>query len=455
MGSNPTLSDDKTNSVRFTPSQIVLLGYLFLIISGTFLLCLPIARTDKFTPVLIDNFFTASSAVCVTGLVVVDISKQYTVFGQVVVLVLIQLGGLGYMTVSSMLAFALGKRISLKERIALRETIQKQTYQDLLPFVKYICLTTLIIELFGTLLLSLKFVPCFGFSRGIYFALFHSISAFCNAGFSLFSTSFMNYAKDLSFILVICGLIILGGIGYITINNIQTQRRWSKFSLNTKIVLTTTICLLAVSTVAILLLEFNTSLEKFKTGQKFLNAFFQAVTSRTAGFNTMNIGALSEVTLFLIAILMFIGASPGGTGGGIKTTTFATALQSLWSTFRTKKSVEIYHRRLPQDTIHNAFVIIFASILWICFITIFIQAIENEKFINTLFEVTSAFGTVGLSTGNVVNNLSMCFTFSPISKLLITLTMLLGRVGSLTFGFALIKEIKQRFQFPEEKIMIG
>ncbi|HCJ67044.1 MAG TPA: Trk family potassium uptake protein [Elusimicrobia bacterium] len=443
---------------QLTPAQVLFLGFLFLIISGGILLSLPFSSTTKKAMPFIDAFFTATSAICVTGLVIVDPGTHFSLFGQLVLLTLIQIGGLGYMMMSTLLTLLIGKRITFKDRLVIRESLQSSSFEGLVQFILFAFKITFLVELCGATLLAFRFVPQYGWLKGLYFSIFHSISAFCNAGFSLFSTNFMDYRGDWLVVLVICFLIIIGGIGYLVINDIRLNRRWRKFSLHSKVVLITTGLLILGGTAFIYLLEIGNpeGLTYLSLKERILSSFFQAVTPRTAGFNTLNIGSLSQATLLIIIILMFVGASPGGTGGGIKTTTLVTLLNTIWAALRGKVEIQFLHRRLPKKNIDNSFLLFSIALLWVTLATLFLLFLEKINFLNLLFEVTSAFGTVGLSTGIPGNNLSLCSVFRFTSKVIIMVTMFIGRVGLLTVGTALVEENdKGKVRYAEERILIG
>lgn len=438
---------------KMTPAQVLAVGFISVILTGAVLLTLPAASAAGESTGFIDALFTSTSAVCVTGLVVVDTGTHYSIFGQLVILLLIQVGGLGFMTMATLFALIMGKRINLKERLIIQESLNQITMEGVVRLVRSVLLITFLIEGTAALILGIRWSFDYGLARGLYFGLFHSISSFNNAGFDLFGEyrSLTLYASDPVVNLVVTGLIILGGIGFSVIVDIYTWRSWRKFSLHTKVVLFTTFILLACGTAAIFLLEFNNpkTLAPLSPQGKVLASWFQSVTPRTAGYNTLIIGDLRSATQFLIILLMFIGASPGSTGGGIKTTTFGTLVSAIWAMIRGREDVEMFDRRVPKEIVYRSLTITAAALALVIFITMFLTITESADFLTVLFEATSAFGTVGLSMG-LTTKLTMA------GKLIIAFTMYLGRVGPLTVAFALAqKQQKAIYRMAEEKIMVG
>ncbi|GEA16176.1 MAG: trk/ktr system potassium uptake protein [Moorella sp. (in: firmicutes)] len=422
------------------------------IATGTLLLSLPIASQSGQPVAVIDALFTATSATAVTGLVTVDTQTTYSLFGELVILTLIQTGGLGFMTLSTLVALLLGKRITLKERLVMQEAMNQLTVEGVVRLSKYVLIFTLFAEGLGALLLSIRFSSQMPLGQAIYFGIFHAVSAFCNAGFDLFSRSLVDYRGDLLVNMVITLLIIFGGLGFSVVADIYTKRSWQRLSLHSKIVIRTTLLLIVTATVIIFLLEYtNTkSLAPLPLGEKILASYFQAVTPRTAGFNTLVIGDLRPVTLLFITILMFIGASPGSTGGGIKTTTFAAIAVAVWTIIRGNVDIEVFGRRLPRGTVLKALAIAAVSLLLIVTVTGILLITEQADLQMVLFEVTSAFGTVGLSMG-------LTPKLTVAGKLLITATMFTGRVGPLTLAFAIAQRLGRQGikHYPEERIIVG
>lgn len=413
----------------------------------------------------VDALFTATSAQCVTGLTVVDTGSAFSLFGQLVILVLIQLGGLGITTFSVYLFIYLRTGVGLRDRWIIHETLIHTPVRSLSDLVQAVIHLTLLIEGIGAVFLSLVFVPQYGVMKGCYFGVFHSVSAFCNAGFALFSDNLISYRGNLIVNVTIMALIILGGIGFLVLREFQDiWHRWRKkirwrFSLHTKLVLLTSALLIVAGWLAILVLEMsNGTLRNTGFAEALWIALFQSVTTRTAGFNTIDLTALSVPTIFLVIVLMFIGASPGSTGGGIKTTSLALFLATLYSRLKGYAVTNIFKRTIPDETVKKTFTLFFVAIIWIGTMTFFLLLSEvsgsiaeqnHGVMLDYLFEVVSAFGTVGLSLG-VTSKLTI------IGKLLITLLMFVGRVGLLTFVFVIVKQAgRDATVYAEENIMIG
>ncbi|MEH7347743.1 TrkH family potassium uptake protein [Gottfriedia acidiceleris] len=443
-----------TRLVSLDPSKILVTGFALIIVLGGFLLTLPIATKDGEGLSWLNALFTSTSATCVTGLVVVDTGSTFTLFGQFVILSLIQVGGLGFMSFATFFAVLLGKRITLKERLLLQESLNNMTFAGIVKLVKRIFIFTILIELIGSVLLAIRFSFDMPVKRAIYFGIFHSISNFNNAGFDLMGEfrSLTRYVEDPLVTIVVCILITLGGIGFIVMNEIYEYKRIRRVSLHTKIVLWTSGLLLVLGTILIFIFEFNNpkTIQPLSMTGKILGSLYQSVTPRTAGSNTLNIPDLTQSTLFIIAILMFIGASPGSTGGGIKTTTFATLLGAVRSQIKGKEDVILFKRRIMYDTIYKALTVMVSGLLIVVVVTLLLTITEHGKnFLMIVFEATSAFATVGLSMGLTPD-------LTPIGKILIILTMFAGRVGPLTIAFAVtLRRHSDPFKHPKGKIMIG
>lgn len=442
---------DSLKLYKLTSAQILVVGYLTIIITGTILLTLPIATTAPGGLNLIDSFFTATSATCVTGLIVLNTSSAFTVFGQVVIMVLIQIGGLGIMSMSTLMAFLIGKKITLKERLIIQEDLNQFGISGLVRLVQYVLGFTVIIEGTGALLMFVRLIPKYPLGKSIYFSIFHAVSAFNNAGFDLFGNSLEGFTGDIILNFVVMALIILGGIGFGVLTELTNNKKLTKATLQTKIVLIITIILLIIGFLVFFALEYNNpaTMGNLPFGEKILSAMFLSVTPRTAGFNTLPTGALHSSTLFFVIILMFIGASPGSTGGGIKTTTFGVMAITMWNKIIGKKDIEIYNRRIDEEDVLKALSITLLAIGLVIFVTMLLTITEDKAFLDILFETVSAFGTVGLSTG-------VTPTLSEIGRILITLTMFAGRVGPLTLAVAFAdRERKGIYHYPKEKIMVG
>ncbi|MGI9861850.1 TrkH family potassium uptake protein [Moorella naiadis] len=437
---------------RLRPPQVLALGFAIVIAIGTLLLTLPVASETGQPVNVVDALFTATSATAVTGLNTVDTPTTYSLFGELVILALIQTGGLGFMTLSTLVALLLGKRITMKERLVMQEALNQLTVAGVVRLSRYVLGFTLLVESTGGLLLAARFSRDMPPGQALYFGFFHAISAFCNAGFSLFSANLVDYRGDLLVNLVITTLIICGGLGFSVVADLYSKRSWQRLSLHSKIVLRTTFLLLGVGTFVILALEYTNSksLMPLPIGEKILASYFQAVTPRTAGFNTLNIGELRPVTLLFMIVLMFIGASPGSTGGGIKTSTFATIAAAVWSIIKGKMDIEIFGRRLPRGTVLKALAVAAVSMLLVITITGILLVTEQAELEVVLFEVVSAFGTVGLTAG-------LTTKLTVIGKLLISLTMYIGRVGPLTLAFAIAQRLGRQGlkHYPEEGVIIG
>lgn len=444
-----------------SPPQILALGYAACILVGTGLLVLPVATASGESPSFIDALFTATSAICVTGLIVVDTPNFWSPFGHGVILALIQLGGLGYMTVSTFIALLIRRRVSLQERLILQKAVGMLTLEGVKRFLQRILLITVVVEGVTTVILALRFGLDNPPGRALFLGLFHAVSAFNNAGFSLFSDSFVGYVADPVVNVTVVVSILLGGIGYLVLNEFLERRRERAprhLSIHTKLVLRVTGGLLGGGLLLFLLLEWTNAetLGALGHAERLLTGFFQAVTPRTAGFNTVAIGSLRQPTLFIFILLMFIGASPGGTGGGIKTTTFGTVLMALWRSLRGDRDVNLMGRRLPQKVLYDAFVLASLSFNFVVLVTLLLMLTEGYSYLVTLFEVTSAFGTVGLSTGAPGLPTSLCSVFGNFGKIVIAGTMLAGRVGPVTLGAALLsREPTSSYRLLEEQVLIG
>lgn len=447
---------------RLTPVQFVFISFVLVILTGAIILMLPISsRSGQFTN-FVTALFTATSATCVTGLVVVDTYTYWSNFGQLVILILIQVGGLGYMTIATLFLLGFRRRIALKERFILKEGLNVPNLKRIVIFAKIVLLTTAIVEGTGAVILFFRFIKMFPFLKAVWFSIFHAVSAFCNAGFDLMGNfqSLMMFVNDLTINLVIMSLIVIGGIGFIVIRELLDFFKarlegdnLKKLSLHAKIVLSATFIIIISGFILIFLLEHSNpnTLSQLTERGKFLASMFQSITPRTAGFATVDIGKLYQTTQLIIMLLMFIGASPGGTGGGIKTSTFTVVLFLLISSYKENASVVIFGRTIPQKTIKKAIFIFGFSLFLILSSTLLILINQGEDFtfLQVLFEVVSAFGTVGLSTGITPK-------LSNFSRLIIIATMLIGRVGPLAVILS-ISTARQRAlpQYPEEDIAVG
>lgn len=443
-----------------TVSRTVCLGFLAVIAAGTFVLLLPFSQTDGTWGNLITALFTATSAVCVTGLSVVDVGRDYSAFGQLSIALMAQIGGLGYMTATTFLLLLLGRKFRLREKLAIHQSLDTPGISGLRQLIKSIIAVTLLVELTGIFLLWSVFWPDYGPYQGLWFAIFHSISAFNNAGFSLLPDSFVNYQTNVLLNFAISLLIIVGGIGYQVImefylwskNLIRQSSKRFVFSLHFKIVTSTTVFLLVLGTLAFLATEFNNpaTLGGLNFGDKLILTWFQSVTTRTAGFNSVNLSEMTQTSLFITIAFMFVGASPGSTGGGLKTTTLRILLVSTWAILRGKEDVLCYQRKIPITLVLKAVGLVVASITTVIGCTILISLVEpDQEFLPILFEAVSAFATVGLSIG-VTAQASLW------TKLILIPTMFIGRVGVLLLMSALLGDpTPSTVNYPEEDLLVG
>lgn len=444
---------NKKSKRELTPSQILILSFLIIIAIGTLLLTLPAAKMPGEKAGPFTALFTATSAVSVTGLSIVDVSKTYSYFGKTIILILIQLGGLGIMTFSSIIMMLIGKKITYEEKKLIQEDLNQEALGGIIRFVRRLILIVVTIEAGGALLLFIAFVKYMSIKKAIYFAVFHSISAFCNAGFSLFSNGLEGFSGDVLINLTVSLLIILGGIGFAVINSyiLFVKTRKKKFNLTSKLALKITTLLLISGTVLFFILESENpgTIGNLPFFEKVLASFFQSTTTRTAGFNTVPMGNMKPATVFLFLIFMMIGASPGSTGGGIKTTTFGVIFFYIVGIVRGRKDINISNRRISWEILNRAIVIFSISVSYTSIVILAMLAIEQRNYIEILFEAVSAFGTVGLSMGITAD-------LSIYSQIIIIITMLIGRVGPLTFALAVGEKTKpMKYRYPKENILVG
>ena len=441
---------------RLTYPQLIALGYIMLIAIGTLLLSLPASSRDHISAGFIGALFTATSATCVTGLVVFDTYTQWSIFGQIIIILLIQIGGLGFMTIITLFSFLLKRKIGLKERGLLRESVNSMYVGGIVRLIKKILVGTLLIEGLGAVLLSIRFIPQMGLAEGIYNGIFHSVSAFCNAGFDITGkygeySSLITYSDDAVVCLTIAALIVIGGIGFFVWDDISKNKlNFKKYQLHTKLVLSMTAILIVVGSVLFYIFENRNTLSQMPIGEKITASVFGAITPRTAGFNSVDVMALTPAAKLLTMLLMFIGGSPGSTAGGIKTITFAVILISLWSSLRNSKGDNIFRRRLEDNALKRASSVATASLILI-FCAAFVIGATNISLPieDVLFECLSAIGTVGLSSGvtSVVGDLSL---------VILALLMYAGRVGSVSFALLFTEHrVPSSVQSPAEKISLG
>ena len=436
-------------------TQFIAYGFFCIIITGTLLLMLPFASRDGQSEPFLNCLFTATSASCVTGLVVADTWSQWSLFGQLVILTMIQIGSLGFITVGVFISIVLRRKIGLKERGLMMESVNTLQIGGVVRLAKKIIIGTCIFEGTGAVLLAIRFIPQFGFLRGLFYGIFHSISAFCNAGFDLMGgqtpySSFVAYYDDWLVNLVIMSLIIIGGIGFIVWDDLSRNKlHFRKYMLQTKIVLVTTAILVFGGGLLFYLLERNHLLVGMNTSGKILTSLFSSVTARTAGFNTTDTAALTDGSKLLTIILMFIGGSPGSTAGGIKTTTLVVLLLCVHSNIKQTYGINIFGRRLENDAVKRAGTILTINLLLAVTASLAIMAIQPLGFSDILFETFSAIGTVGMTTG-------ITRALHPVSRCIIILLMYCGRIGSLSFALAFVQsKRKPHVQQPAEAINIG
>jgi trk system potassium uptake protein len=445
-------------SRHLTPTRIFVFSFASFILLGTLFLWLPFSAAQKNLS-FVDALFTSTSAVCVTGLASIDVSKDLSLTGQLITVVLFQIGGLGIITFSIVLFALMGRGVSFKGREIAQSTFLHTPRRDFFIIVKKVLLYTFVIEGIGTLLLFLRFLYDFPPALAFYHAVYNAISAFNNCGFSLFSDSMMAYQSDVLVNITIMLLIILGGIGFIVLYEVLAKIRGQekRLSIHTKMVLITTTILILIGAVCFYFMEMNNVLKGMNLKTSILASFFQSVVPRTAGFNTVDIGALTNSTLLVIMILMFIGASPGSTGGGIKTTSFTLLMLLIFNRIQGNENVNIANRTIPKDTIEKTIYIIFASAFCICVITSLLLLTSSVdatplasryKFVEYLFETVSAFGTVGLS-------MNLTPKLNDIQKYAIIFMMFAGRVGPLTLAFAWYSSRKKGLTYAEETVMVG
>ena len=438
---------------KFKSTQIIIFSFVLMIFLGTLLLMLPISTTDGDGLKWIDALFVSTSASCVCGLTVVDLHTDLTIFGALVMLLLIQIGGLGIMTLATLVVHTMGYRFQMKENLLLQESLNQGGQAGLFQLIGRMIKYTLIIEGFFAVLLAIHFFPEFGF-KAIGYGIFHSVSAFCNAGFDLFG----NYdslckRNDDYFLLTCLGLLIfLGGIGFTVMYDFIHKRRWKKFSLHTKIVVVVNAVMILAGGILLFIMEFENpkTIGNMNFADQLANTFFTSVSLRTAGMNTFDLAASEQMSQFTMIIFMFIGASPVSTGGGIKSTTIFLIVMSMIAVFRGRNEVVVFGRRITSQLRDQAFAIFTMATIWVVTATIILSGIDGEAHAlrTILFETVSAFGTAGMGIG-------ITLEWDIWGKLILSLTMLIGRVGIMTFMLALIKQRSTLIKYPSENIMIG
>ena len=440
---------------KMSYTKMIFTGFVLLILTGAILLSLPIANRSGVRMPFLDALFTATSATCVTGLIVADTYTNWTMFGQLVIISLIQIGGLGFITIGVYVAVVFKRRIGLKSREAIHESVNTFETAGAVRLTKKIIEGTFFIEIIGGLLLSIRFIPQLGIVKGLYFGFFHAISAFCNAGFDLMGnweaySSLTAFEGDILVNLVIMTLIIVGGVGFIVWDDIMRNKwHFRKYLLHTKIVLMVTGILVFGGAILFFLFEHHNLFAGMNAKEQILGALFSSVTARTAGFNTVDTATLSDAGKMLTVVLMFIGGSPCSTAGGIKTTTLVVMIIVASSMIHQSYGANIFGRKLHEDAIRRASTVVTINLLLAVTAIMVIVAIEPLPFLDIVFEVFSAIGTVGMTTG-------ITRELSQISKLIIILLMFTGRLGSLSFALVFAqRKIQAPIQYPHEKIIVG
>ncbi len=440
---------------RLTPFQIIVLGFMALILLGTLLLMLPISSTAHQQTSFVDAFFTATSAVCVTGLVVKDTATYWTFFGQLVIICLIQIGGLGVVTVVVGFTMTLGKKIGLMQRNTMQAAISAPQVGGIMKLTHFVIKTTIIVELLGALIMSPIFIKDFGFFRGCWMAIFHSISAFCNAGFDLMGhrsqfSSMTTYHSSVVINSVLMFLIVFGGIGFVTWDDFRRNKlNFKRYGLQSKVALSVSFFLIVIPAISFYFLDFSG--EKFaymNTTEKIFASLFQSISPRTAGFNSVELNDLSGVNKLTTMFLMLIGGSPGSTAGGIKTTTFGVLVAATISTIRRKKDTNCFKRRISDETVKNASVILIMYLILFIAATLLICGIDKVPLVESMFETASAIATVGLTLG-------ITTTLTVPSQIILCVLMFFGRVGGLTLIFATTSLNLSGARAPLEGINVG
>lgn len=442
---------------RITPARMIFLGFVLLILLGTLILSLPVSSLSGIGTRFTDALFTATSSVCVTGLVVVDTNTYWSFFGKTIILLLIQIGALGIMSVVTLFSVITGKSLGLKQRMALKESISNFSIENIVSVFLRILKITLIVEGAGAVIASFTLIPTFGFWEGLGKSVFHAVSSFCNAGFDVFGTessqfsSLTGFGNNYLMLLVTAALVIFGGLGFIVWEDISKNRKFSRMTMHTKIVLVMTMILLTAGTLIYLIFESGNTMKELPLHLKLLNAFFSSTSARTAGFNSIPMDSMHPVSGLATVFLMFIGAAPGSTAGGIKITTFFVLALTVISFLRGRNEIQVFRRRISADIVGKAVSIFLLSLTLIIVTTGVLLSNNDGTFFQSLFEAVSAFGTVGLSTG-------ITPTLGDSSRYMLIITMLLGRVGTITVfaAFASMqRHEKVTYRYPEGNITVG
>ncbi|MBZ2386275.1 TrkH family potassium uptake protein [Anaerococcus murdochii] len=438
------------DKISLNPPMVLSLGFAILITAGGLLLSLPFfTKSGQATP-LVDSLFVAASASCVTGLTPVNTLEHWNTYGHILIIILIQIGGLGVMSLASIIPLILGKKIGMKSRQILKEQLNVESLEGMIVLFKYVLAFTFGTEVLGAILLSIKFVPLYGAGKGVWYAVFHSISAFCNAGFDILGDSIFPFRDDLLINLTLCALVIVGGLGFVVTSELFRRRSFKKLSTHSKLVLMVTAILLVLGTVMFLFLENEDGVLQYETLKgSILESFFQSVVARTAGFYSVDLSKIKDSTALMLMGLMFVGGSPGSTAGGIKTTTLGVLVLSTHAVVRGESEPVVFGRHIGTETVRKALAIFLVSIVIILSVSFMLTITESAPLVDILYETVSALATVGASKGITPH-------LTDAGKNLITLCMYLGRIGPMTMAFAFgMKAKKSLIRYPESFISIG
>lgn len=436
-----------------TPIRSLTFGFSLLSVIGAVILMMPFSSINGQYTSFLDSLFTSMSAVTTTGLIVVDTGTYFNRFGQTVIMILFQIGGLGYMIFISLAVLGFAGKISMSNRILLRESISRPTSVDLLKFTKIMILSTLLIEVLGVIFLTIYWMEYFSFNEALYSAVFHSISAFTTAGFSTYTDSFIKYGTSFSFNFVVVLIMVLGSLGFFVLYDLAVlfspkRKQPHRLSMHTKLIVSLTLILTLIGSGIIFISE-NWSGSNSNLDKILLSVFQASSASTTAGFNSVDIGLMTRASLFILIILMYIGAGPGSTAGGIKQTTFGVILISLYNQLTGREKVLALKRKISDDTVKRALSIAALALLWFIAAVLALTMSEDKDFLKIVFEVGSALGTVGLSAGITAD-------LTPFGKIVIIITMLIGRVGPLGIGLTILRKKKvSSYQYPEDEILVG
>ena len=442
---------ERISNLSLNPPLVLLIGFALLIVSGACLLNLSVVTRSGESVGFVNALFTAGSASCVTGLVVVNTAHYWNLAGQVVIILLIQIGGLGIMTLATMFPLVLRKRIGLQSRQILKEQLNLDTFSGIIRLLKYVIVFTFSVEGIGALFLATRFIPQFGWLKGLWYSIFHAISAFCNAGFDILGDSIYPWRVDPVVNITIMALVVIGGLGFLVTQEFLQKRKFKNLSVHAKLVLTISGLLIVFGALCFYILEYSNpeTLGKESFPVQVGQSFFQSVIARTAGFYSVPLGSLRDSSAFLLIILMFIGGSPGSTAGGLKTTTFGVLVLSTISTIKGEKDPIVFHKQIDLRTIRKALALVIVGLILVISVSFLLTITEKASFIDLVFETVSAYGTVGLSKG-------ISADLTTFGKVVITLTMYAGRVGPLTLGFAISNRTNpSKLRYPEANIAIG